>query len=131
MKIYITAPFKGDDNKKEIEEMCSIIRKSGFEDYCFVRDEKAFDNRHHMMQRAKEEIEKCDALLIDYDGPTHGRMIELWVAYAMNKKIIVITKQWTHIKETIKGVTNSIIEYSKLEDIIEPMSKLLSEWEKD
>jgi hypothetical protein len=42
-----------------------------------VREEKGFDNRHHMMQRAKEEIEKCDALLIDYDGPTHGRMIEL------------------------------------------------------
>ncbi|MEI7919199.1 MAG: hypothetical protein WCH65_03155 [bacterium] len=46
-----------------------------------------------MMQRAKEEVIKCDALLIDYDGPTHGRMIELGIAYAMNKKIIVITKR--------------------------------------
>jgi hypothetical protein len=82
------------------------------------------------MQRAKEEIEKCDALLIDYDGPTHGRMIELWIAYSMNKKIIVITKQWTDIKDTVKGVSDSIIEYSQLEDIIEPMAKLLSERKK-
>ncbi|HBB03720.1 TPA: hypothetical protein DCZ39_02320 [Patescibacteria group bacterium] len=81
-----------------------------------------------MMQKAKEEIEKCDALLIEYDGPTHGRMIELGIAYSMNKKIIVITKQGTSIKDTVKGVADNIIEYKEFEDIIEPMSKLLSNW---
>ncbi|EKD24894.1 MAG: hypothetical protein ACD_80C00145G0028 [uncultured bacterium (gcode 4)] len=128
MKIYITAPFKDGDNKDEIEKICSIVRKSGFEEYCFVRDEKAFHNWHEMMQKAKEEIEKCDALLIEYDGPTHGRMIELGIAYSMNKKIIVITKQGTSIKDTVKGVADNIIEYKEFEDIIEPMSKLLSNW---
>jgi hypothetical protein len=46
-----------------------------------------------MMRRAKEKIGKCKVLLINYDGPTHGRMIELGMAYAMNKKIILITKR--------------------------------------
>ena len=128
MKIYITAPFKGEDNKNEIEKMCSIIRESWFEDYCFVRDEKAFDDYHKMMQRAKEEVIKCDVLLIDYDGPTHGRMIELGIAYTMNKKIILITKEGTSIKQTVRGVVDSIIEYKELEDIIEPMKILLSKW---
>ncbi len=123
MKIYITAPFK--ENKNEIEKMCSIIRESWFEDYCFVRDEKVFDDYHKMMQRAKEEVIKCDALLIDYDGPTHGRMIELGIAYAMNKKIIVITKRWTIIKDTVRGVSDSIIEYENIEDIFEPMKIFL------
>lgn len=128
MKIYITAPFREENNKDEIENMCAIIRKYGFEDYCFVRDEKAFDDEYEMMKRAKEEVANCEVLLIDYNGPTHGRMIELGMAYAMGKKIIVITKKGTYIKETVKGVSNSIIEYEKLEDIIQPMSKLFTEW---
>ncbi len=80
------------------------------------------------MQRAKEEVIKCDVLLIDYDGPTHGRMIELGIAYTMDKKIILITKEGTSIKQTVRGVVDSIIEYKELEDIIEPMKILLSKW---
>ena len=128
MKIYITAPFRDWENKDKIEYICSMVRRSWFEDYCFVRDEKMFDDEYEMMRRAKEKIEKCEALLIDYDGPTHGRMIELGIAYAMNKKIVLITKRWTHIKDTVRGVSNSIIEYENIEDIIEPMKKTYSKW---
>lgn len=134
MKIYITAPFKGIDNKAEIEAMCSIVRQSGFKDFCFIRDieqyQKIFDNAHELMQRAKEEIKQCDALLIDFDGPASGRMIELGIAYALNKKIVLITKKGTLVKETVSGVTDGIIEYEHLEDIIEPMSQLLVKWQK-
>lgn len=134
VKIYITAPFKNGDNKKEIEEICLLVKKSGFEDFCFIRDienyKKFFHNPHELMTRAKEEIEKCDALLIDYDGPACGRMIELGIAYAMNKKIILITKKGREIKETVKGVTDKVIEYNNLNDIVEPMSKIHLVWKK-
>lgn len=79
------------------------------------------------MQKAKEEIKRCDALLMDYDGPTHGRMIELGMAYAMKKKIIVITKQGTPMKDTVRGVANSVIEYKELEDIVESLSEISSQ----
>ncbi len=132
MKIYITAPFQGNKNRDQIENMCAIVNKSGFEDFCFVRDvenyQKVFHNAHELMQRAKEEIEKCDALLIDYDGPASGRMIELGIAYALQKKIMLITHKGTTVKETVTGVTNAIIEYETLEDIVEPMTKILSDW---
>ena len=132
MKIYITASFKGADNRKYIEEICSTVKKSGFEDFCFIRDvenyQKVFHDAYELMQRAREEIGKCDALLIDYNGPGHGRMIELGIAYALNKKIVLITKKGTHVKETMAGVTNGIIEYEKLEDITNPLSELLLEW---
>jgi hypothetical protein len=55
-------------------------------------------------------------------------MIELGIAYAMNKKIVVITKKWTHIKNTVRGVSDSIIEYENIEDIIKPMVKLFLKW---
>lgn len=135
MKIYITARYKGSDNKNEIEDICQVVRRSGFEDFCFICDvenyQKIFNNGHELMQRSKDEIEKCDALLIDYDGPASGRMIELGMAYAMNKKIILIVKKGMFVKETVVGVADTIIEYEKLEEIIAPMSKLLTDWKRD
>jgi nucleoside 2-deoxyribosyltransferase len=129
MKVYITATFKGSDNKEQIEQMCSLIKESGFEDFCFVKDvKKVFDDPHELMQMAKQEIADSDVLLIEYDGPGHGRMVELGMAYAMGKKVILITKEGTFLKETILGVTDSVIEYNKLEDIVVPLSKLYSAW---
>ena len=130
MKIYITAPFKNGDNKSEIEDLCSGVKQAGFEDFCFIRDvehyQKMFHDAHELMTRAREELEKCDALLIDYDGPASGRMIELGMAYALNKKIVLITKKWTAIKETVRGVTDVVVEYDQWRDIIEPLAAWLN-----
>lgn len=132
MKIYITAPFKGVDNKQEIEELCALVKRSGFEDFCFIRDveqyQKMFHDAHELMTRAREEIERCDALLIDFDGPASGRMIELGIAYALRKKVVLITKKGTFVKETVRGVTNGVIEYEELADIVEPMKQLVEAW---
>ncbi|NCA93921.1 MAG: hypothetical protein GX765_01315 [Candidatus Moranbacteria bacterium] len=80
-----------------MKTLCAIIKKSGFEDFCFISDvenyQKVFYNDHELMQIAREEIGKCDALLIDFDGPASGRMIELGITYALNKKVILITKK--------------------------------------
>lgn len=50
--------------------MCSLVNRSGFKDFCFIRDvenyEKIFDDAFKLMQRAKEEIAQCDVLLIEY-----------------------------------------------------------------
>lgn len=132
MKIYITAPFKGGDNKQEIEELCALVKRSGFEDFCFIRDveqyQKIFHDAHDLMTRAREEIERCDALLIDFDGPASGRMIELGIAYALRKKVVLITRKGTPVKETVRGVTDGVIEYEELADIVEPMAQLAEAW---
>jgi len=78
MKIFITSHFAEATNQQAIEKICLIIRRSGFEDFSFIRDVENFvsiPDSHELMQRAKEEIGKCDALLIEYDGPGHGCMI--------------------------------------------------------
>jgi hypothetical protein len=38
MKVFITASFKDGKNRVDIEQLCSLVRKSGFEDFCFIRD---------------------------------------------------------------------------------------------
>ncbi len=131
MKVFITTTFKGDSNKDYIEKISELVRKSGFEDFSFIRDVEDYvsiPDAHELMHRASEEIAKCDALLLDYDGPGHGCMIELGIAYAHKKKNIVITKKGTNIKKTILGVADTVIEYENIDDILSPLSQLYLQW---
>ncbi len=131
MKIFITTTFKGDSNRDYIEKISRLVREAGFEDFSFIRDVEAYvsiPDAHELMRRAGEEISKCDALLLDYDGPGHGCMIELGIAYANKKKNIVITKKGTVIKKTILGVADTVIEYENIEDIMLPLSLFKARW---
>ena len=128
MRIFITASFGG--KKEEIEKLCSLIKSAGFEDFCFIRDienyQKTFDDPKDLMQKAKQEIGKSDALLIDVTDKPTGRAIEAGIAYTLNKKVIVIMKKGAEIKDTTIGIADSIIEYNQIEDIVPKLKELLS-----
>ncbi len=119
MRIFITASF--GDSKENVEKLCSVIKSAGFEDFCFTRDvenyQKMFDDPKELMRRAKEEIEKSDVLLIDMTDKPTGRAIEAGIAYALGKKIIVIMKKGTKIKDTARGIADEVIEYQNIGDI--------------
>ena len=131
MKVYITSTYKGEENKVEIENICSLVRQSGFEDFSFIRDiesyQKTFTDTKELMNRAKEEILKCDALLLDVTQKSTGRTIEAGIAFANGKKIIIIAKRGACIKDTLKGVADVVIEYDTLEDIVEPLTSFYSQ----
>ena len=131
MKLFVTASFKGNDNKKKIEHLCKLVKMAGFEDFCFIRDvehyTKMFNDSHKLMQRAKDEIIQSDALLIDMtDKPTGGAAIEAGVAFALNKKVIVIAKKGTPIKNTTSGIASLVVEYDVIDDIVIPLREWLS-----
>lgn len=129
MKVFITARFKGDENRDGIEKLCGIVRKAGFEDFCFIRDiEKYqrgfFSDPHELMSRARKELLGCDALLIDVsDNPGGGRMIEAGIAFGHGKYVIVIAKQGTQVGVPISGIAEVIIEYKKIEDVSDALSQ--------
>ena len=131
MKVFITSSFQGNKNKEDIEYLCKLVNKSGFIDFSFIRDienyEKKFNNSKDLMNKAKEEIKKCDALLIDMTNKPTGRAIEAGIAYSYDKKIITIMKKGTKIKDTTKGISDIIIEYNKIEDIVEPLKLFFNE----
>ena len=132
MKVFITASFKKGKNKEEIEFFCSLVNESGFEDFCFIRDienyQKIFDDPKELMSRAKLEIKKCDVLLIDMTNKSTGRAIEAGIAFAQNKKIISIMKKGTKIKDTALGISNAVIEYDNIKDIVLPLKSLFDDW---
>lgn len=126
-RMFVTVTFKGEDNKKDIEYVCSLVKKAGFEDFCFVRDvehyQKTFDDPKELMKQALIEIEKSDYLLIDLSDKPTGRAYEAGIAFALGKKVIVILKSGTQIKDTTRGIATKIIEYDTLEDIVKPLSE--------
>lgn len=127
--MFITASFQNGENKKEIEYLCSLVKKAGFNDFCFIRDvenyQKVFTDPKELMKKAKEEIEKSDCLLIDMTDKPTGRAIETGMAYALSKKVVVIMKKGIQIKDTVRGIAGLIIEYNSIDEIVEPLSKLV------
>lgn len=128
-KIMITVSFQGEENKEEIDELCSLVRQAGFEDFCFVRDvenyQKVFDNPKNLMARALQEIKNCDYLLIDMSDKPTGRAIEAGMAYTLGKKVVVIMKKGTVIKDTTKGIADIIVEYESIKDILPKLKEYL------
>jgi nucleoside 2-deoxyribosyltransferase len=131
MKLFVTAKFKGDENKADIEKLCSIVRAAGFNEVCFVRDvEKyqhgVFANSQKLMTRAREELLKCDALLIDVsDNPGGGRVIEAGIAFGNNKPVILIAKRGTKIGVPMSGIASTVIEYDEIENIVGPLKQFI------
>ncbi|NOQ55697.1 MAG: hypothetical protein GQ477_02710 [Nanohaloarchaea archaeon] len=134
MNVFITVSFRDGKNRDEIEYLCSLIRKSNFKDFCFIRDienyQKVFDDSRTLMNKAKAEIEKCDVLLIDMTDKPTGRAIEAGIAFAQNKKIISIMKKGTKIKDTVRGITDIVIEYDDISEIVKPLRSLFEQWNK-
>lgn len=124
MKFYVTARFKGStENKEEIEKLCQVVREAGHEDFHFIRDVEKyqpnfFKNQKEVWAASKRFLEECDALLVDVtDQPSGGRIVEVGMAFAMNKPIYVIAKKGTPYKDFYAGVAASIFEYGRIEDV--------------
>ncbi len=130
MRIYVTSSF--GDSPAEIEELCLVVREAGLEDFNFIRDVenygKIFIDPRDLMKRSAEEIRKSDGLLIDMTDKPTGRAIEAGMAYSLGKKVIVIMKEGTIIKDTTRGIADLIIEYGVLADISPKLREAAQGW---
>ena len=82
------------------------------------------------MDGARTEILNCDALLFDATEKSTGRAIEVGIAFANQKKIIMIMKEGTSIKDTLRGVADVVITYKVIEDIQDDLRRIYLEWTK-
>lgn len=130
MKVYVTARYKGAENKTDIEELCMAVRGSGMEDFCFIRDvenyQVVFDEPKSLWERALLEIKNCDATLIDVsDAPSGGRVVEAGIAYALGQPIFVIVKNGVKYKEIYDGIATLVIKYDNFSDITKVLKEYL------
>jgi nucleoside 2-deoxyribosyltransferase len=134
MKLYVTARFKGNENKHDIEALCDAVHQAGIEDFCFIRDvenyQKTFDDPKQLWERSLLEIQRCDGLLIDVsDAPTGGRVIEAGIAYGLGIPIVVVVQSGVSYKQLYDGIAKKVIEYKNYSDITNLLKVYL--YEKD
>ena len=127
MKIYVTARFK-DADRTSIEAICLALRAAGLQDFVFIRDlenySAVFADHLELWRRAKQEIEKCDGLLIDIsDKPTGGRVLEAGIAYGLGLPVIVIAKSGVKYKNIYDGIAAKVIEYEEYTDLVVPLKE--------
>lgn len=132
MKIFITTRFStAAESKQNVEQLCAAVRQAGAEDFCFVRDvehyQHVFDDPKELWQRAKDELAKCNTLLIDVsDGPTGGRVVEVGMAFASNQPIFVVAKRGTQYKQFFDGIAHAVIFYDTYDDIIAELRQAIN-----
>ncbi len=128
-RLFITATFQGSQNKEQIEHLCALARRAGFNDFCFIRDIEKYQNIYadpaELMHKALQEIERSDYLLIDLTDKPTGRAFETGMAFALGKKVIVIARKGTRLKDTTRGIAFAIIEYDVLDEILGPLSQVI------
>ena len=66
-------------------------------------------------------------MLIDLTTISTGRAIETGIAFESGKKIIIICKKGTVLRDTAKRVADKIVEYENIEDIVQPLKLFLKE----
>jgi len=129
MKFYITSRFDGSsENEKEIDNLCSAIRSAGIEDFHATRDMIGpFINLKDLWDTALKCINECDAILVDIsDKPSGGRLVEIGIAYALDKPIYIILKNNIEYKDFYNGIATAIIKYDNINEITSELKSLIT-----
>jgi len=126
MRLFVASHYNHLDNKSELDALNSIIADAGFEVFNFVTTYTApFESNKLMMAQARKEISLSNALLVDVSEKSTGRMIETGIAYALGKKIVLIAKKGSFIKDTLRGIADLVVEYDNINDIKNSLSNFL------
>lgn len=128
MKVYVAARFKGSDNRQAAEALCKAVRDAKLKDFYLARDvsdyEQISNDRKKLWDKVRDEIGACDMLLIDVtEPPTGERVVEVGIAYAMRKSIIVTQKRDAKHMGLFDGLSSTVITYKDYADLSKQLNR--------
>ena len=109
MKIYISHASSYDYR----EELYRPL-KSFFKDHELFLPHEGDNSELH----AKDVLPTCELLLAEVSFPSTGQGIELGVAHMLNKPVLCIHKVGARPSSSLKYITDKIVEYKNLSDIL-------------
>ena len=132
MKVYITTYFRGKPDRQKIRELSAAVRDAEMDEMWFVRDiehyKHTFDNPKEKWEKMYDEIGASDLVLIDVsDGTNSRRAVELGVALALRKSVIITVRRGVEYKKVFTEIASTVIEYETYKDITQQLKK----YEKD
>ena len=117
MKIFVSHSNKTD----YVEELYIPIRSSDLDG----RHEFFLPHESEQSINTKEEIQSSDLLLAEVSFPATGSGIEIGWADAAHIPLVFIYKEGAKVSNSVRHLTDQIIEYSSTTDLITKLSNYL------
>ncbi len=122
MKIYLAIKYHSDNSNREfIEELINHLSQQGHKVTCVVRDVERWGEKmltpFDLMQKSFELIDESDLVLVELSEKGVGIGIEAGYSFCRKKPLVTIAKKGSDISTTIKGISDRILEYSKVSEI--------------
>jgi nucleoside 2-deoxyribosyltransferase len=115
MKTYLCGPINGctdaeckdwrEAAKREISDTLDPMRR----DYRGREDESVSE----IVELDKEDIRKCDALLVNYDKPSVGTSMEILFAWQLQIKVVVVADKNARISPWLRYHSTFIVHSFK------------------
>jgi len=118
IKAYLGIKYHEDHrNKDEIDALSAVLKDKGIETTCIARDVEKWGevqlSAQALMKRAFKEIDQAEIIILEMTEKGIGLGIEAGYASARGKPLIVITKDASTLSATMRGIADTIIQYSQ------------------
>lgn len=116
-------------NKTIVDKISSILENKRHMTICIACNTNTeYQNSYNpqeLMQLTFEKIDICDLVIIDLTEKGVGLGIESGYAYAKGIPIITIAKKGSDISETLEGISEDVLFYSRIEDLEIILGKII------
>jgi len=129
-KIFIAGPWRQKEHQIILESIRKILEKIGYKTVIGAKD---IDNYGEIRiagdlfwQKIVNKIKNSDILMADMRkvGTGFGRVIEVGIAKAFNKKVILLYPPKFKTDECLEEAADKIIFYKNLDDIREKLKNI-------
>jgi hypothetical protein len=93
--IFIISPVRGvsEGELEELREYCNKLENMGYRVHLPIRDTKQDQDEMSICTQNMEAIKKADEIHVYYNSSSRGIHFDLGMAFALNKKIVVVKNE--------------------------------------
>ncbi len=130
MRIYLAIKYHEDNSNQDlILKLLEKLETAGIETVSVMRDFEQWGKNHYepkeLMELSFEQIDQCDALILEFSEKGVGLGIEAGYCFSKKKPIFVIAKEGSEISGTLQGIKKDICFYNEVSDLERYFAKIV------
>ncbi len=129
MKVYLAIKYHEDNSNEDlILKLLKELESAGIETISVMRDFEQWGKVKYapkeLMELSFEQIDSCDALILEFSEKGVGLGIEAGYCFAKKIPIFLVAKQGAEISETLQGIIKDVCFYHELSELEHYFSKI-------
>lgn len=128
-KVFIAGPWRKKKFQIILENIRDIFKEMGYKAVVGAKDIDNYGkikmNSHLFWEKIVGEIRNSDIFVVDMKniGTGFGRVIEVGIAKALNKKVIILYPPRFKTDECLEEIADKIISYKDLNELRKKLNK--------